>query len=843
MKAIVLIRDIRVLTLIGWLVVGLAAVPAQVQAQEAVAVAGRVLDAGTGQPVPGALVVLEPLPGGLVVDPRSGAVIAPARTMVTGAGGEYRFGELPPGRYRLHVQRIGYRAATLEAEVHRPVDARLSIALELEPIALRPVLVEDRAASPFQRAANAPFELDAARVGSERQRQTTFLTPDARVLTYADVMDGVTLGEADVLRALQRFAGVATRDDYTAELWTRGASWSQTRVTFDGMPLFNPVHAVGLLSAITPEVLGVVFFHPGVRPVSAAEGAAAVVDLRSRRASGHGEVKGVADVSMASAKLALEQQVGDGRAAWIIAGRRSYFDLFRRGLDWLSLSDVDLPYAFHDLTGRLDVSLGKGAALEASALWEEDRLFGDVVGVLERTRAHWGNAAGRVTLHAPIAGLRSSHTAALSRYAARVQEYDAVERGGPPPWMEPRSENDLLYFRLTGEIAPIAAGTSISAASEASNGPARWSAGYEFTWRVARYDGPLPRYHPVKPDTIVRIRRQGELGTAALWTEARIGSARLMVNPGLRVEVGDEVSNAPAFRLAPGVSMRWAMSPEQSFSIAVGRSWQYVQAIALAGPSPHPAFHASQFWLWAGEDEPALRADVATIGTERWLGDGWLASITAFARETEGVGLPHPAPGALNRRPLFVVGQNRARGLDASIRRVGARWSTAVAYSYGTSNMTAEDLTFPAAADRRHALDVMAGVRIAPSVRIGAAYTAMSGAPYTRAMFLGTPEECTLFGYGCHGPTAAVQRPNAERTPSYRSLDASIHWNRALGSVEVSAYAQVRNLFDRDNATTYSGTSVVARTTDRPQGLVRVLEDRFERGLPRLPMLGARLTF
>ncbi|MCI0434256.1 MAG: carboxypeptidase-like regulatory domain-containing protein, partial [Gemmatimonadetes bacterium] len=408
--------------MVAGLAVAFGPVAAQVRVQEAVAVAGRVLDAGTGLPVPGAVVVLEPLPGGLVIDARSGAVVTPTRTLVTGAGGEYRFDELPPGRYRLHVQRIGYRPATLEAEVHRPVDARLSIALELEPIALRPVLVEDRAASPFQRAANAPFELDEARVGLERQRQTTFLTPDARVLTYADVMDGVTLGEADVFRALQRFAGVATRDDYTAELWTRGAPWSQTRVTFDGMPLFNPVHAVGVLSAITPEILGVVFFHPGVRPVSAAEGAAGVVDMRSRPGGGDGELKGVADVSMASAKLALEQQLGDGRASWIVAGRRSYFDLLRRGLGWLSLGDLDLPYAFHDLTGRLDVAVGKGSALEVSALWEEDRLFGDVEGVLERTRAHWGNAAGRVTLHTSLGGLRTSHTAALSRYAARVQE-------------------------------------------------------------------------------------------------------------------------------------------------------------------------------------------------------------------------------------------------------------------------------------------------------------------------------------------------------------------------------------------------------------------------------------
>lgn len=828
-----------------------AATPATVDAQSpspAVAVTGRVLDAGTGQPVPGAVVLLEPLPGGLVVDRRSAALMVPARTIVTGRDGEYRFGELVPGRYRLHVQRIGYRSATVEAEVHRPVDARLSVALALEPVALRPVSVEDRAAALFQRAANGPFELDEVRLGSERARQSTFLTPDARVLTYADVMDGVTLGEADVFRALQRFPGVATRDDYTAELWTRGAPWSQTRVTFDGMPLFNPVHAVGVLSAITPEVLGVVYFHPGVRPVSAAEGVAGVVDLRSRPGGGYGELKGVADASMASAKLALEQRPGDGRASWIAAGRRSYFDVLRRGLDWLELSDVDLPYAFHDLTGRVDVALGEGAALEASALWEEDRLFGDVEGVLERTRAHWGNAAGRVTVHAAARSIRSSHTVALSRYAARVQEYDAVDARGPQPWAEPRSKNDLVYLRLTGDIGPAAVAANARLATDAEHAtsspePGRWAAGYEITWRSGHYDGPLPRYHPVRPDTIVRIEREDEHRTVAFWADTRIGSRTLSINPGLRIETGDAIWSSPRVRLAPALSVRYAISPEHSVSAAVGRSWQYVQAIALAGPSPHPAFHASQFWVWAGDDTPAVQADVATLGTEHWLGDGWLASITGFARNARGVALPDPTPGRLPDRPLFVVGENRASGVEASVRRVGAHWSTAIGYSYGTSRMQAAGLRFDASADRRHAVDVLAGVRILPSIRLAAAYTAMSGAPYTRAMFVGTAQDCSLFGYGCHGDLgAAVQEPNAERTPAYSSLDASVQWNRKFGGVEVSAYAQVRNLFDRDNTTTYSGTSAVPRTI-RNQGTVHVLEDRFERGLPRLPLVGARLSF
>ena len=227
---------------------------------------GRVIDASTGQPVPAAVVTLEPATSGLMIDPQARSVVASVRSIVTGAEGAYRFTEVAPGRYRLRIERLGYQSSALEIDVRRPVEAAVSVGLELAPVSLEPVRVEQRAASLFQRAANGAAELDDARVNSERLRQSLFVTPDARMLTYADVMDGVTLGEGDVFRALQRFPGVGTRDDYTAELWTRGAPWTHTRVTFDGVPLFNPVHAVGVLSAITPEILGSVFFHPGVRP-------------------------------------------------------------------------------------------------------------------------------------------------------------------------------------------------------------------------------------------------------------------------------------------------------------------------------------------------------------------------------------------------------------------------------------------------------------------------------------------------------------------------------------------------------------------------------------------------
>jgi hypothetical protein len=814
-------------------------------------VAGVVVDAGSGLPLADALVVLEPAPGGLMVASGRG-IFAAGRSLETAVDGAYLFDGVSPGLYRLRIERLGYRASTIEVEVRRPIEARVSVGLELEPVPLEPVLVEEESSPSFVRVRGGPSEPEAARRVFERERQSIFLTGDARAVTYADVIDGVTLGETDVFRALQRFPGVATRDDYTAELWTRGAPWSQTRVTFDGLPLFNPVHAVGVFSGITPDILGAVFHHPGYRSVTSGEGAAGLVDLRSRPGGGDGGVRGSVDVSMASAKLALDQRLGD-RASWIVSARRSYLDVLTGGLDWLNVEQPDLPYEFHDIAARFDVRLGERSALEVSGLWEDDQLFGDVEGILEGTTANWGNTAGRVTLHSPIGSVAARYTLGISRYRSHVRESgDTVSDDRPFPWSEPPADNRVLHARLASEIEPFRGGGR----------PPSWTAGYEVVVQEAFYDGPEPRYHPVRPDTSERVLRDDRLWNLGAWFEKRVEIGRLTIQPGIRAEYGagiadiDEivVSRTSGERdgrpvrelhIAPRLAARFTVTPDLSLSAAFNRTWQYLQSIALAGPSAHPAFHASQFWLLAGERAPAIRADMITIGAEQWLGDGWLASVNGWTRHSTGLALPDPRPGTLEGRALFVVGENDARGAEAGVRRVSGRWTASMSWSYGESDITAAGLTYPASTDRRHRVDATGAVRLGGGLRIGAAYTAMSGSPFTRVKARIRQSDCELFGFGCAQSAASVEAPNAMRTPDYRSLDAIAMLTRPLGGIEATLYLQVRNVLGRDNAVTYSGSAYETVYTDRNPRTADELVwyDRFEAGLPRLPLIGARITF
>jgi hypothetical protein len=798
--------------------------------------------AATNQPLAGAVAVLEAAAGAVLVSRTGGPFLVHSLTATTDDSGAYRFDGLPPGTYRLLVRQLGYHPASVTVELARDARFRVSLALVMNPIRLEAITTRVATSDPYGRTRSAAEERERGSLDAVQWRRDRYLEGDAAVLTHSDVVEAVTLGETDLFRAMQKLPGVSARDDYTAGLWTRGAPWSQTRVYFDGLPLFNPVHAVGIFAGVNPDAVGVAAFLPGARSPSLGEGAAGVVDLESRGAQPG--LRGLGELSLVSAHGAGEWSSPDGRTGLSVAARRSWADLATRLAQSLGAdTGTWIPYVFYDVTSRFNADLGGGYALEASGLIEQDRVHGQVRQLLKATTGTWGNQLGRVTLLAPLAGWRARYTIGASRFDGEIQPItplpgataDEVPTHGP-------TRNGI---------------TALTASAEATSGGddpgAHWSAGLQVTALDQHYVGQFPRPYPVVvlPDTLVLGRR---LTTLAAWGERRLGLGRhVTVEAGLRLDAHAGVRNAGPLGIAPKVAVR--VSPGSlplAFTAAAERSWQYTQALAPAGPSVGPDLYLTDVWLLAGDTIPALRADIATAGVEVQLGDLWVATANAYLRHTTGMGVPEPGPGALKAsRPILVSAVNDARGVELSVRRLAGRWTFSGSYSYGISMLTARSAMFPvwyhypSPADRRHVVDLTGMVRVGPTVRVGAAATWASGAPFSR-FYLG-PQPCAP-GAVCPDTDSValeIESPNAVRGPSYAALDLLVDWSRSVGRVQIGAFAQLRNVLNRANAVTYTG-SVDRCSHPKPPTLVPVggaVCDQFDRGVPLLPLAGIRVAF
>lgn len=819
-----------------------AAGQAAAPAHAGTGVFGSVVEQESLLPLSGARIVLEPLADG----DRSGEPGSRpgSRSALSDAAGRYRFDRIAPGEYRIAVHALGYRPVTLELLFPDGEEAELSVGLRLDPIVLEPVQVEGHgtlAAATFQDTRAEGWGSGRERV--ERGRQRRYMTSDSRMMTRSDAVQAITLGETDLFRSFQRLPGVTTRDGYTAELWTRGAPWDQTMVYFDGVPLFNPLHAVGAFSAVNPDAVGAAIIHPGLQPAEIRSAGAAVVELRSRRATGE-PFGGDGELSLIGGRLTLRD--GGPGGGWMVSLRRSHADLSGRGLSALAGDSIgSIPFRFLDLAGRIDHQLPRGAQLEASGLLQSDRLSGDVPGLVAGTSGTWGSGAGQLQLGAPWGPVRVRQAVGISRFSVTGEGVESMLGIDPCGCQGAAGYNPTRgSFRGSNAFSAVeylfAAGTL-----EPSSGAMPWSVGYRLVSQSSgfRTDARWAGGSRTRP-----THGYGSIRYAVLWGERRWQPlTALAVEGGARVEMGGSARESAPVRLAPHVAVRLQPDRDLQISATAARSYQYAQAIVPSGPGPHTVAVSHLFWAVAGPDVPALRADVATVGIERWLPGSLLASGTLYARSARGVLIPDPTQGWSIARPLFVEAENLARGVEISVRKLVGWWTAAVGYSYTDSRIRHGEVRFAAPNARPHALDASLMMQVAGGFRAGAAYSAMSGAAFTRRE--GGLADCGApLASGCRYMTYG-HPPGGERGPAYRGLDLLADWSTRYRGWEIGAYAQLSNALGNENPGAYQASgpdclrAVVARCRDAGLIVTGPAQDRYLPSMQRIPAFGVRVGF
>lgn len=797
-------------------------------------IVGRVLDANGLAPLDAANVLLEPL---------SGTASARSRATSTGASGSYLFAGLLPGRYRLTMRRVGYASQAVEVDLEPGSEAHVSLGLVVAPVTLRPLQVEAARRQLYGAPGTHSAEQRDARAAAARVRQTMYTAADVRELTHGEVVEAVTLGETDLFRALQRIPGVTTRDDYTAVLWTRGAQWDQTRVFFDGLPLFNPTHAGWVFSAINPDGVGAVTFFPGYRSAEWGEGAAAVLDVESREGGRRGALSASAEASVVTGRLAADGELLDGGVTWMVAGRRTYLDWFSRAVQVFdSAGPGAIPYNFSDAIGRVDFRIGSGVGGFASGLVERDYLRGDVPGVLVGNRARWGNRAGQISVYAPLGPVQATVSGGETHFATAVVRQEQPRR--PLSSLTARRAattldtlNNVVDRRSVSlRVQPLGAR------------PRKWAMGVQWVRQNVTYSGPYSPIAQLVPevggDSLAGLfTYTSGLAYTALWGERRwVPHARWELETGVRAEYGASVAAAGRLRLAPRLSGRYWVDTATAVSASWARTYQYMQDIGPAAGPVGPQLHLTHFWVSAQSVvRPAIRADVAQLGIEHRPARDWWLVANLYGRRGTGLRIANPEPGqVLESRSPEAAADNIAYGLEASARRLGGRWTGAASYAYGVSTLDARSADperpgewhFPSPADIRHSVDLTSSVRLTRSWQAGGAFTYASGVPFTQFVI---------------GDAAELREPNARRTSPYASLDLQAEYTRTVGAWQLSGFVQLRNALNRDNRITYLGSREVCPLPLANAGAApcatRRVEDRFQTGVPRVPLVGVRVVF
>jgi hypothetical protein len=302
---------------------------------------------------------------GVVYDSRSDLPLAGANLYLTdqpyGAAtdedGFFTF-LIPEGNHTINISYIGY--ITIEQSIF--IDTDEKVVFKLNPALMESETIVSTAERPDKNVVST--QMSAASIDVNAIRQTP-----------------VVLGESDLIKTIQLLPGVSTVNEGATGFNVRGGNFDQNLVLLDDAPLLNPSHLFGFFSVFNTEATSDLALYKGGIPAKYGGRLSSVLDVRQR--------KGQTDkfnlqggIGLISSKLLLEGPIGKDMGSFLVAGRRSYGDLF------LPLFDINNTAYFYDLNWNINLNISGKDDLSFYGYHGNDKFeIGDVFGNL------WGNTA------------------------------------------------------------------------------------------------------------------------------------------------------------------------------------------------------------------------------------------------------------------------------------------------------------------------------------------------------------------------------------------------------------------------------------------------------------------
>ncbi len=308
---------------------------------------GKIYDLKTREALPFANIILKNTRWGAISD----------------ADGFFRIVGVPYGSYRLSVSFIGYQPYILTLELDEK-ERQLMIGLEEITIQEEEIVVYGDVA----------VSKEAVNIGR------TNLSPKIiKVLP--------SLGETDVMRALQYMPGVQTANHLSSEFHVRGGKSDENLILLDGIPIHNPYHLGSVFSTFDANAMRVVELKSGSFESEYGGRMSSVLNMISRDGK-MDQLHANFQLSLISARLHVEGPL-NSRASFMLSLRRTYIDKLLA----IFSDSGQIPYYFFDGIAKVTYRLSDNHELRFNSFLGRDFLknesnFGDE----DDFNLDWGNA-------------------------------------------------------------------------------------------------------------------------------------------------------------------------------------------------------------------------------------------------------------------------------------------------------------------------------------------------------------------------------------------------------------------------------------------------------------------
>lgn len=566
-------------------------------------------------------------------------------------------------------------------------------------------------------------------------------------------------GEKDIIKGIQLLPGVKSESEASGGYQVRGGKAAQNLILLDGATVYNAGHLMGLFSTFNDDALMGASLYKGLVPAQLGGGTASVFDISTRSGSLSDYHYG-GTIGLLSAKVVAEGPIQEGRSSFLVAGRRSYLDLFLKATDDYRNNTLH----FYDANVRLNFRLSDWDVLSLSFFRGRDNM-----GLEDMMRMEWGNTTATANW---------LHTFNDHHYANTQLIYsDFVSDVGI----------DLLntYYTMRGYIrhATVRHQQAFSIESH------RLVGGLESTYlqlQSAEWD-----------INLLHQREKRNAWANALWLNDDWQLTRQwQLSAGMRLRLFSALGDAPYYHLdndgnitetlhpsgivkthtdvEPRLSLKWTVSPQHSLKLGYSRTSQDIHAIS--GMSMSMPF--DRYTMTSNIVEPE-EADQIAIG---WMGmtrkgdydfsvEGYFKNIRNVYDYRDGKSFY----SEIEIERLLLGGKGRAYGLEFCAHKNKGRLTGWVSYTLSWSENKIEGINggqwYTASNDRRHDLAVVGIYQLSPSWELSAVWR------YNTGQALTAPSA----KYDLNGTTYYYYNErNGYRAPAYHRLDISANYTKKM---------------------------------------------------------------
>lgn len=608
------------------------------------------------------------------------------------------------------------------------------------------------------------------------------------------------LGETDVIRSLTLLPGVTTVGEGASGFNVRGGNVDQNLILLDEAPVFNSSHLFGFFSVFNADAVKDVKLFKGGIPSMYGGRLSSVLDVRQKEGNTQ-NFAGNGGIGLLSSRLTLEGPIIKDDMSFMVAGRRSYLDIFLPLADNPDIAGTTL--YFYDFNGKLNYKVSDRTRIYLSAYWGRDNLgFNDLFNF------GWGNVTTTLRLNhiineklfMNVTGVYSDYTYNIGtpedqdisfNLDSRIRNYIANSNF---TWYASNEHKVDFGFNTTNYVfdpGEITGFRDLTLQQEFA-----FEAGLYFSdeWKITenftilaglRYSG-MVNYGP--RNVLEYDRSAGILNDSTVIDTTTYGRYETIAN------------HFTWDGFEPRIAINYTLNEAQSIKLSYNRTRQYIHLISNT-TSPTPV----DVWRPSGKYIQPATADQVAIGFFQNLMDNQIKiSVEAYYKTFQNLVDYKDGADLIfqdNLEKELLSGRGRAYGLEFMVeKKTGwltgwfsytlARTERQVEGEYRATRINGGDW-YPANFDKPHDLTLVLNAQLGTRWDVGLNFAYQTGRPVTY------PDALSEY-QGIFYPVYSNR--NGARIPDYHRLDISATY--ILGADpkwEHSLTFGVYNVYGRNN--------------------------------------------